>query len=172
MRRKITVGFLIWVCFLLQSTVFQGIAFNGIVPNLLIVLTASFGFMRGEKEGLLIGFFCGLLCDIYFGDVIGFYSLVMMYIGFLNGKFSSGFYPEDIKLPLVLIGISELVYGLVTCFCIYVLRGDFEIYNHLFHIILPELVYTILATLVLYQIILYINKKLEAEEQRSASKFV
>lgn len=103
MRRKITVGFLIWICFLLQSTVFQGIAFNGIVPNLLIVLTASFGFMRGEKEGLLIGFFCGLLCDIYFGDVIGFYSLVMMYIGFLNGKFSSGFYPEDIKLPLALI---------------------------------------------------------------------
>ena len=91
MRRKITVGFLIWFCFLLQSTVFQGIAFNGIVPNLLIVLTASFGFMRGEKEGLIIGFFCGLLCDIYFGDVIGFYSLVMMYIGFLNGKFSVGY---------------------------------------------------------------------------------
>ena len=39
-------------------------------------------------------------------------------------------------------------------------------------IILPELVYTILVTLALYQIILHINKKLEEEEQRSASKFV
>ena len=40
------------------------------------------------------------------------------------------------------------------------------------HIILPELVYTILVTLVLYQVILHVNKRLEAEEQRSASKFV
>ena len=37
---------------------------------------------------------------------------------------------------------------------------------------LPELVYTILVTLVLYQIILHINRKLEKEEQRSASRFV
>ena len=44
--------------------------------------------------------------------------------------------------------------------------------ERLVQIILPELVYTILVTLVLYQIILHVNKRLEAEEQRSASKFV
>ena len=52
------------------------------------------------------------------------------------------------------------------------LRGDFAFLTYLANIILPELVYTILVTLVLYQIILYVNKKLEEEEQRSASKFV
>ena len=50
--------------------------------------------------------------------------------------------------------------------------GDFDFAGYLFDIIMPELVYTILVTLLLYQIILKINKKLEAEEQRSASKFV
>ena len=71
MLRKICVAFLIILCFVLQSTVFRSLAFAGIVPNLLIILTASFGFMRGENEGLLIGFFSGLLCDIFFGDVLG-----------------------------------------------------------------------------------------------------
>ena len=71
----------------MQCTVFRALAFGGIVPNLLIVLTASFGFMRGEKNGLLIGFFSGLLVDIFFGSVIGFYALVYMYIGYANGKF-------------------------------------------------------------------------------------
>ena len=54
----------------------------------------------------------------------------------------------------------------------YLLRGDFAFEAYLRQIIMPELVYTILVTLILYQIILHINKKLEAEEQRSASKFV
>ena len=42
----------------------------------------------------------------------------------------------------------------------------------LLHIMLPELVYTILITIVLYFIILRINQKLEYIEKRSASKFV
>ena len=79
MKRTIVVTVLIIFCFLLQSTVFHAVAFGGIVPNLLIVLAASFGFMRGEKTGLVIGFFCGLLMDIFFGEVIGFYALLYMY---------------------------------------------------------------------------------------------
>ena len=82
------------------------------------------------------------------------------------------FYDDDIKLPIALIGASEIVYGLTVYACIYMLRGDFAFLTYLANIILPELVYTILVTLVLYQIILYVNKKLEEEEQRSASKFV
>ena len=90
----------------------------------------------------------------------------------INGFFRRLFYDDDIKLPIGLIGASELVYGLVTYFCLYMLQGDFDFAGYLFDIIMPELVYTILVTLLLYQIILKINKKLEAEEQRSASKFV
>ena len=37
--------------------------------------------------------------------------------------------------------------------------------NYLRHVIMPELVYTILVTLVLYQIILHINRRLEEEEK-------
>ena len=111
MKKGIIAAIFIWMLFLLQSTVFQSLSFNGIVPNLLIVLTASYGFMSGEKWGLIVGFFCGLLCDIFFGDVIGFHALIMMYIGYLNGKFSGGFYPEDIILPMVLNVLSDVSYG-------------------------------------------------------------
>ena len=46
LRRGLITAFLIFICFLLQCTVFRALAFGGIVPNLLIVLAASFGFMR------------------------------------------------------------------------------------------------------------------------------
>ena len=108
MLRKIIVTLFILICFVMQCSVFDSVAFAGIIPNLMIILTAAFGFMRGETEGLLIGFFCGLLNDIFFGEFLGFYALLMMYIGFVNGKFSKIFYPEDIKLPIVLIILSDL----------------------------------------------------------------
>lgn len=172
MLRKIIVCFFIIVCFVLQCSVFTNLSFAGIIPNLMIVLTSSFGFMRGEKEGLVIGFFCGLLSDIFFGSFLGFYALLLMYIGYLNGKFSRIFYPEDIKLPLALIVISDLSYGIICYVLTFMLRGRFQFTYYFTHIILPEALYTIVVTLILYPIILRVNEKLEAREKRRAQKFV
>lgn len=172
MLRKFIVTIFILMCFILQCSVFGSIALTRIVPNLMIVLTSSFGFMRGEKEGLLIGFFCGLLSDIFFGDFLGFYALLLMYIGFLNGKFSRIFYPEDIKLPMALIITSDLSYGLICYILMFMLRGRLEFSYYFAHIILPEALYTTVVTLFLYPLILKVNEKLEAYERRRAQKFV
>ena len=172
MKRFLISALLIVICFLLQTTVFKGLSFGGIVPNLLIVLAASFGFMRGEKTGLVIGFFCGFLVDIFFGSVIGINALFYMHIGYVNGKFNRIFYPEDIKLPLGLILVSDLAYGLLYYIILFLMRGRFNISYYFVHIILPEVVYTLLVTLLLYPIILWINKKLENSEKRSERKFV
>ena len=150
----------------MQSTVFRALDFAGIVPNLMIILTAAFGFMRGENEGIVIGFFCGLLIDIVFGDILGFYALLFMYIGFLNGKFIRIFYPEDIKLPIGLILISDLSYSMICYVLLFLLNGKFHFLYYLKNIILPEMVYTIVITCALYPIILFINNKLEFRERR------
>ena len=160
MRRKITVTLIIIVCFLLQSTLFKALSF------------ASFGFMRGRKEGIFIGFFSGLLIDIFFGEMIGFYALLYMYAGFLNGCFKKMFYPDDIKLPMLLIAGSDLSYNLFIYFFRFLFRKQFAIGYYMLHIIIPELVYTLLISVVLYFIILKINQRLERIEKRSAAKFV
>lgn len=172
MLRKITVFVLIIICFILQCSVFSGLALAGIIPNLMLILTSSFGFMRGEREGLVIGFFCGMLSDIFFGSFLGFYALVLMYIGYLNGKFSGIFYPEDIKLPIALIVISDLSYGIVCYILTFLLRGRFQFPYYFMHIILPEALYTILATMFLYPVTLAVNTRLEKWEKRRAQKFV
>lgn len=172
MLRKVTVTLFILICFILQCSVFDSLAFAGIIPNLMIILTSSFGFMRGETEGLLIGFFCGLLVDIFFGEFLGFYALLMMYIGYVNGKFSRIFYPEDIKLPLVLIILSDLSYGIICYILLFMLRGRLQFTYYFTHIVLPEALYTIVVTLALYPAVLKVNQRLEAYEKRRAQKFV
>lgn len=172
MLRKVITVILVVGCFVLQCTVFKSLAFNGIVPNLLLVLTASYGFMSGRKSGLLTGFFSGLLIDIFFGNLIGFYALAYMLIGFFNGIFRKIFFPEDIKLPLFLITISDLSFGLICYIFMFLLRSKFQFDYYFLHIIFPEIVYTIVAAMFLYPIILKINHRLEERERKDAKKFV
>ena len=171
-KRPVITILIITVCFLLQCTVFQKLSFASISPNLLIIVTASFGVMRGRREGMWVGFLCGIITDIFFGDLIGFYALFYTILGYANGFFKRIFYPEDIKLPLILIGASDFLLGNAVCVLMFIMRSKFHYWYYMGNIIIPELIYTILITLVLYQIILKINQKLESEEKRSASKFV
>ena len=171
-KRFFITAVIIIAAYLLQCTVFSSLELAGIKPNLLIIITASFGFMRGSREGMLVGFVSGLLADIQFGDMIGFYALIYLLVGFINGLFQRLYFDEDIKLPLFLISISEFLYGIIVYFLTYLLRSDFNFLLYQNKIILPELIYTIVITLGLYPLILFINHKLEAEEKRSASKFV
>ncbi len=174
MRKKIMSVLFIFIsffCFLLQSTLFKRFSFGGIGPNLLMITTTSIGFMRGEKEGIVAGFFSGLFIDIFFGNVIGFYALIYMYLGYLNGKFSRIFYPEDIKLPMALIALSDLSYGMICYILLFLLRGRFNFPYFFLHIILPETVYTIVMSIILYPILLSCYKKLNVEENRSETDF-
>jgi rod shape-determining protein MreD len=171
MRRKIVLFLIIAICFLLQSTLFQSLAFAGVSPNLLVIVVSSFGFMRGRREGMYVGFFCGLLVDIFFGYYLGIYALIYMYIGYLNGIFQKRFYPDDIKLPMILIGASDLSFNLSVYVFLFLLRGRLEFLYYARTIILPEFIYTMVITIFLYLILLKINQGLEAVEKRRAKKF-
>lgn len=171
-KRILICSAIILVCYLLETTVFRDLAGTTVIPNLLVVVTSAFGFMRGKKEGILIGFFCGLLKDLSGGGLLGFYALIYMLIGYCNGFFKRVFYDEDVKLPLVLISASDLSSSLIVYFCLFMLKNEFDFKFYFLNIIMPELVYTIVITLALYQVIRHINRWLEEEEKRSASKFV
>ena len=167
MRKYLVLAFLLFLFYLLQASVLPAAAFGGIMPNLLIIFVASCGFMNGEICGLVTGFVCGLLVDVFGGDVIGFYALIYMIAGYINGMFQRIFYPEDIKLPLILILGSDIGYGLV-CYCLlFLLRSRLDIGFYALHVILPEAVYTIVIAFAVYPLLLIIHKKLDAAEKGS-----
>lgn len=169
MRRKITLAALILICFLLQTTVFRFLELGQVAPNLLIILTISFGFMQGKKEGLLVGFFCGLLIDIFQGDFLGFYAMLYMYLGYGSGFFCKIFFDEDIKVPVLMVAVGDLVLNLMIYILLFLFRGRVDLFSYLKMIIIPEIVYTILVSFILYRIFYSINKKLVASEMRGNS---
>lgn len=149
----------------LQTTLFQALNFGGISPNILIIITVSYGFMRGKKYGMIVGFICGLLMDIFYGDVLGFYALVYLYIGAANGVFHSIFYQDDIKLPLVLILASDFAYSFTCYVLLYLLRRRFDLIFYFKNIIIPEIVYTVFVTVFIYPCILLLNRSADDVER-------
>ena len=45
-KRIGTIALLMVLCFILQTGVFSRLQLAGVTPNLMLILTASFGFMR------------------------------------------------------------------------------------------------------------------------------
>ncbi len=161
MKRCITIGILIVICFLLQSTVFHYIELAGVVPNLLLIVTMSFGLMRGRREGLLVGFFSGLLVDIFFGSVLGPYAFIYMTLGYGNGFFHRIYYVEDVLLPMIMISLNEFIYNIVVYVVFFLMRNRLNFMEYLMDVILPEMIYTILITLFFYKILVRINLRLK-----------
>lgn len=165
MKRIITVGIIILICFLLQSTLFHFIELGGVVPNLLLIITMSFGLMRGRREGLLVGFFSGLLVDIFFGSVLGPYAFIYMTIGYINGFFHRIYYVEDVLLPMLMISLNEIIFNSVVFIIFFMMRNKLHYVTYFRHVILPEMLYTIIITLFFYKLLARINMHLKKSKE-------
>ena len=172
-KKRICMFFIVVFCFILQTTVLKAIEFGAVVPNLLLVITAAFGFVGGRKEGMFIGVFCGLFADIFYGQLFGYYTLLYTLIGYANGFFHAVFYDMDIKQPMFLIAFSDLIYGLIQYFFQFLLRGKFDFGFYFTNVILPEFLYTVVLILLFYRGILWIYRKLDKMDNTgSVDEFV
>ena len=157
MKSKLVCFLTIIVCFLMQCTVLNLISIGSVTPNLLVVLCVSMGLMRGRKSGLWVGFFSGLLIDLFFGSVFGFYALIYMYIGYLSGYAHRIYYDDDVKVPMALAASADVLYNFAVYGLQFLLRGRLGIGTYLYRIIIPEMFYTVFITLIVYRLFRYIN---------------
>ncbi|MFA9463628.1 MAG: rod shape-determining protein MreD [Velocimicrobium sp.] len=160
MKRFVSTVFVILICFVLQTTIARSLALADVVPNLLLIVTVAYGYMGGEKEGIWVGLLCGLLMDLFFGSVIGLYALILMLIGFLNGLLNKLYYTDDLIIPLIIISISDLLYNFFYYIVEFLLRGRLDFFFYLRRIILPEVVYTVLVSVLLYRGLHTLNRYL------------
>lgn len=172
MKRRIVMILLVIFSFALQSTLLKQIAIGSISPNFIVILTASFALMRGKKEGMFVGFLSGLLIDIFSGGAIGFHALMYSCVGYANGFCYRIFYDDDIKMPIFLVAVSDFAVNLVFYIVRFLLRGRLDFFYYFGRILIPEVIYTMILTMLCYKLLYMLNKRLEKAEQRSVDSFV
>lgn len=170
MKRVITLGILIIINFTLQSTIFGFHSLGNITPNLLLILTMSFGLMRGRKEGLLVGFTCGFLVDSFFSSIMGPYMLLYMFIGYFNGFFHKNYMIEDVLLPFIVVTLDDFVFNSVIYVFAFLLNNKLNYMDYLLRVIFPEMLCTALLTILIYKLYVFINKKLKLSVEGKESR--
>ena len=75
-------------------------------------------------------------------------------------------------MPVLLTAAGDFVYGCLFYITKFLLRGRIDLFYYIRRIILPEMIYTILLTIICYRIFLLLNQKLEKMDKRSVGSFV
>ena len=171
-KRIIINIFLIVLAFIVQTCVFPLLPFLAVYPNLLLILIFSFGFIRGSSSGIGYGLIAGLLMDLSSGGALGFYTLFYIWMGYVNGICTKYYYEDYITLPLVLCAMNELAYNFYLYIFSFLIRGRLSFGYYFINIILPEIIFTVVTTLVVYRLFLYISRKLEEMGKRRETTIV
>lgn len=169
MKRTIVLALLIVINFSLQSTAFGFHNLHSVTPNLLLILTMSFGLMRGRKEGILVGFFSGFLVDAFFNSVLGPYMFLYMCFGYMNGFFHKNYMIEDVMLPFIVILFDDFAFNTIIYILFFFLNNKLQYGRYFKRVILPEMLITALLTIILYKLYVHINKKLKLSEEGNES---
>jgi len=164
--RIFVIGFIILLNFILQTTLLGHTAVFGIMPNTALIIVVTYAMLRGDVEGAIVGFVCGLLNDIFFGQVIGVSALLLMLTGFLCGKPFKDFFKENYIAPIILVGVASVAYELVFYILNFLLLGRVDFLRYFAQIILPTAVYNLLLCAFIYRMMYGINGLLTKREDR------
>ncbi len=164
-KKKIWAAFIILLAFILQTTVFHTFALADVVPNLLLVVTITFAYLRGRTSGLIIGFVCGIMLDMQYGSVIGLYAFIFMTLGFIIGFCRKFYFTDSLLLPVVLIASGDFIYCLYYYITEFLMRGKIHLWFYFLHKFLPEMLYTTLVGVLLYRLLALVESCMDREKK-------
>jgi len=169
--RAFVVGVLLLLNLILQSTLFQHFEVLSVLPDTALLIVVSYAILRGDVEGAIVGFFAGLLHDLFFARYIGFYALCGAMTGFVCGKPFKDFFHENYLLPVILIVGAIFANELVFYVFHFLLFGQTDFWYYFHKIILPGMVYTVFLSIPVYRLLYGLNERLERFSKRRRNFF-
>lgn len=163
--RWIVISIIMFIGYILQTTIIPSFELWGVFPNLILVLICCFSFLGGSRDGIITGVSLGLISDFACGRVIGLYTILGLYLGLFAGRFNKRFFKDNYLVALVFMIVCTFVYESV----IYIL--SVFIYNRDFHVILAFIKIAIEAFLnaiiavIIYPMLLKLNLNFEVNRK-------
>lgn len=164
-KRRVKLVLLLFIIvvfgYVFQTSVFSYLKLSQIIPNFLIIITCTYGFIYGSNFGMLSGIMCGLLMDVYSSYIFGVYLFIFILIGFISGLFNKFLYGDGLRLPLLLIAICDFLFG-IGCYIVRLITLGINNFNFcLKEIIIPETLFTVLIALFTYPILKFLNRAID-----------
>ena len=88
-------------------------------------------------------------------------------IGYCNGFFHRLYLVEDVLLPIIIITLDDFIFNFITFIIFFVMRNRLSFGLYMKDIILPDMIYTAILTMIVFKLFVFINKRLKRAEKGS-----
>lgn len=143
----IVIGFIIYF---LQSNFFSWFTIAGIKPNLFVIYILFIGLFGSRSMGIVYGSITGIFLDFIFEEKIGANLFGLAIIGIIATLFDKNFSKDSRITIMFMVFGTTIFFEIVSYFINYVLySANVEIFNFI-KILLIEVIYNILITIIIY----------------------
>lgn len=151
------------VIYLLQTTFFNYFTIAGIMPNVFVILMLFIGLYMGRTMGVIYGILYGILIDFWIGKNIGITSIALAVVGVISGFLDKTLSKDSRITVLLMVIIGTIIYEVISYIMQYmVFKINIETLNFI-KILLVEIVYNMLLTIILYPLIKKVGYEVENE---------
>jgi len=105
---------LVLVGIVIQTTLGADLRVQGVAPDLMLMLAICAGLYGGAHQGVLVGFACGLLSDLFLTNTpFGLTALTFCLVGYLVGTLRATLLPDGWPLVPPVVFVASVV-GIVA----------------------------------------------------------
>ena len=135
-------------------------------PTPLILLVVCVALFEGPRVGAVIGAVAGLLWDLYTFLVFGFHAMLLMFIGVTVGLLVQLILRTNFLSGMLLCVCAVAVHTLLEWLLCYLLFLDPEAVTVLLQVYLPNALYTVVLSPVVYGITLLLARLLRRQKRQ------
>ena len=146
----ILIGF---VLYFLQANFFSWFTINGIKPNLFVIYILFIGLFGNRSMGIIYGALWGIFLDLLYGTNVGINLAGLVLIGLLSILFNKNFSKDSRITIMFMVFGTTIIFEVLVYFIKYVLYStNIEVLNFI-EILIVEVIYNILITIIIYPLI-------------------
>ncbi len=164
MKKTIAIISLIiafFIIYFLQTNLFTWFTIGGVMPNLYIILVLFIGLFVGKKAGFVLGIFFGLVIDFLLGKSIGISAFLLAIIGLISEYLEKNFSKDNKLMIMITVAIGTAFFE-IGYYIFQIIKWNIIIELLPFiKILLIEIIFNIILTIILYPLIQNIGSKLE-----------
>ena len=124
-----------FLLFVIQFSFMPIIAINGVIPDLVLLATVSYAFLRGSEWGAFVGFLFGLIEDLMLGSFFGLHAFTLTLIGAFFGRFSDRVFKEQFFLPILASVAATFAQYILSACIVYLLGYSFNLFLHMWRML-------------------------------------
>lgn len=139
--------------YILQENFFNWFTIAGVMPNIFIILVLFIGLFASKNKGTIYGLIIGMFLDFFVGNKLGIYTISLGLVGLFAGIFDKNFSKDSRMTIMIMVAGLTFGYEMIVYFLNYfMLDGNLEILAFL-KILIIEIIYNILITIIIYPLI-------------------